>query len=244
MRKLLIAISFYTRIPIIVNDVSDDEFYESMLLMPIVGLMIGTFLFLFAKVAYRYINSSGIQAILILILYVWLSGGLHLDGFCDTLDGILSSRDREKMMIIMKDSRLGAFGAIGLILLFMTVWTCVASGIAPEFLFVAPIVGRYCAIQNCYLLPYAQGGGGLGKRITEITQLKHVLLYLVGLIVIAVLIQLFLQINILLPTVLSVAIGLLSTWYIKRKIGGMTGDVIGFTIEFMQAVFLLSAACL
>jgi len=242
MRKLLIAISFFTRIPFKVNNVSDDEFFESMLLMPIVGLMIGAFLFAFAEFIHALRIPIGVKAILILMFYVWLSGGLHIDGFCDTLDGIFSSRDREKMMVIMKDSRLGAFGAMGLILLFMTIWTCLASGIEPVFLIVAPVVGRYCAIQSCHLLPYAQGGGGLGKRITEITEMKHVLIYLIGLMLLAGFLQISFKMNILLPTTLSVIIGLLSTWYIKRKIGGMTGDVIGFTIELMQAVFLVLVA--
>lgn len=242
MRKLLIAISFFTRIPFKVDDVSDDEFYESMLLMPIVGLMIGSFLFIFAEFIHMFRTPIGIKAILILMFYVWLSGGLHIDGFCDTLDGIFSSRNREKMMQIMKDSRLGAFGAMGLILLFMTIWTCLASGMEPVFLVVAPVVGRYCALQSCHLLPYAQGGGGLGKRITEITEMKHVLIYLIALMTLAGSLQFYFKINILLPTTISIIIGLLSAWYIKTKIGGMTGDVIGFTIELMQAVFLLLAA--
>ena len=116
MRKILIAISFFTRFPIKLKDVSEEEFYDSMIFMPLVGLLVGAILFAVSW-ALSYIHVIQLQALFTMIVYIWITGGLHLDGFADTVDALFSARDHAKMMEIMKDSRLGSFGAIGLILL-------------------------------------------------------------------------------------------------------------------------------
>ena len=116
MRKILIAISFFTRFPIKLKDVSEEEFYDSMIFMPLVGLLVGAILFAVSWVL-SYIHVIQLQALFTMIVYIWITGGLHLDGFADTVDALFSARDHAKMREIMKDSRLGSFGAIGLILL-------------------------------------------------------------------------------------------------------------------------------
>ena len=111
MKKFLIALSFYTRIPIFIkSEVSEEEFYSSMTLLPVVGLIIGGILYI-PWYLLREIPKE-IVSFLMVFLYIWLTGGLHIDGFIDTLDGILSNRDRERVLEIMKDSRVGSFGVI------------------------------------------------------------------------------------------------------------------------------------
>lgn len=237
MRKLLIAISFFTRIPIKLNDVSAEEFYESMILIPLVGVFIGVILYGAAQL-FSLIHFVQLQALLMVIAYIWLTGGLHLDGFADTTDALFSARDREKMMEIMKDSRLGAFGAIGLILIILTNWMAYTM-ILPEYssaLLVMPVFGRTMAIMSTCFSTYAPGGGGLGKRFVEMTQLHHFIIYLVLLLGYATLI-------LGLPGLLTAVIGLLPALLLmknlQQKIGGMTGDTIGMTIELNQTFFMV-----
>jgi len=237
MRKILIAISFFTRIPIKIKDVTSEEFYDSMILIPIVGLFIGLILY-GASVLFSFIHFIELQAILMMITYIWLTGGLHLDGFADTTDALFSARDREKMMEIMKDSRLGAFGAIGLILLILTYWIGFII-ILPKYsivLLIMPVFGRVAAIMSTCFSTYAPGGGGLGKRFVEMTQLHHFVVYLLFLLVFATFV---LGLSGFIAVVLGFIPGLFLMLNLQRKIGGMTGDTIGMTIEMNQVFFLV-----
>ena len=240
MRKFLIAVSFFTRIPITLKDVRDEEFYDAMILMPLVGLLVGAVL-LAAAWIFSYIHVLQLQALFLLIVYIWFTGGLHLDGFADTTDALFSARDHQKMMEIMKDSRLGSFGAIGLILLFLTLWSCYTV-VLPKYILAVlllPMAGRYCAIQACCLSTYAEGGGGLGRRLVEMTKPVHVLIYLVLIGVFAWFVVGPLAFAAFIATAV---LGLLLTFYLNKKIGGMTGDTIGMTIELTQALYLASLA--
>lgn len=236
-REFLIGLSFYTRLPIQLQNVTEDEFYNSMLLMPVIGVVIGAALWAFGWCV-SWIRMPELTSILMLIFYIWLTGGLHYDGVADTIDAVFSARDHEKMMKIMKDSRLGSFGAIGLILLMLTMWTgyrtIIDEGLL-AVLWLMPVVGRYCAIQTCCFSSYAEGGGGLGRRITEITKGWHVAIYLAAIALAAWCIAPILTYAFGITAVLN----LIMMADLKRKIGGITGDTIGLTIEITQAVFIV-----
>lgn len=239
MRKILVAVSFFTRIKLNLKNVSEDEFYNSMTLMPVVGLIIGLWLWL-AAWAVSFIHVPTIGAILLILAYLWITGGLHMDGVADTTDGLMSARDRKRVMEIMKDSRLGSMGAIALILLFLayfvgyeTILSCL-----PVLVVLAPVIGRYCGIQNCCFSSYAEGGGGLGKRIVEMTKFYHVAIYFLLIVVCG---WLFLGYAALIGFAASVLTAIYINYKVQKGIGGMTGDTIGLTIEVTQAAYLLAA---
>jgi adenosylcobinamide-GDP ribazoletransferase len=142
------------------------------------------------------------------------------------------------MMVIMKDSRLGAFGAIGLILLLLTNWmamTLVISQYA-QALLVMPLFGRTAAIMSTCFCSYAQGGGGLGKRLVEMTKPIHFIEYFVMLLIYATLMT---GIAGLLVVMLSYIPSILLMLNLQKRIGGMTGDTIGMTIELNQTFFMV-----
>jgi len=237
MRKLLIAISFFTRIPIKLNDVSNEEFYGSMILIPFVGLFIGILLY-GASLLVSLIHFVQLQAVLMIITYIWITGGLHLDGFADTTDGLFSARDHDKMMEIMKDSRLGSFGAIGLILLLLTNWMCYTI-ILPQYsaaLLIIPVFGRVASTMSTCFSTYAPGGGGLGKSIVEMTKPHHFILYLAGLLVLSLVV---LGVPGLVAATLSFIPAFVLMKTLQHRIGGMTGDTIGMTIELNQTFFMM-----
>lgn len=242
MRKLLIAISFFTRFPINIPDVDENEFYESMIMMPIVGLIVGIILGACAW-GLSYINLPQVSAIVLIIVYIAVTGGLHFDGVADTVDGIFSARDHKRMMEIMKDSRLGSFGAIGLILLFLTLYSAYGGLVSNhwQYFVVIPLVGRTCAIESCCFTHYANGGGGLGRRIIEITKPWHVVIYAALACACAWLLTGWTGMT---AVIVTLIVNLFMMHGLTKKIGGFTGDTIGLTIEVNQAFFAVIACLL
>lgn len=235
MKKFLVALSFFTRIPIkIKSEVTEDEFYASMSLLPVVGLVIGAVLY---GVSYLLgdINKE-VSALLLIFLYIWLTGGLHMDGFIDTIDGVLSNRERERIFEIMKDSRIGAFGAIGILMLILG-YFIMMKFTGGFVLLLMPIVGRSCALMASSLSEYAKKTNDLGKRFVESMGKKEMifaLLFTAGIITIVNYIY-------LLSFGICILISLYFVHLFKAKLSGMTGDTIGMMIELNQLIFLFSS---
>lgn len=232
MRKFFIALSFYTRLPIqIKSEVSEEDFYSSMKCLPVVGLVIGLVLY---ALWYLLKDVEGqVSAFLLVFLYIWLTGGLHIDGFMDTLDGVLSNRSREETLEIMKDSRVGAFGAIGLLLLVLGYFISYqfVDGYA---IIIAPIIGRTGALFSASFSESARKGNSLGKGFMERMGRKE---RVFGLIFSTIIILLF-DFFYLIPFALCMLMSAYFIKYFKNKLGGMTGDTVGMMIELNQIVFL------
>ena len=113
----LMQIQFLTRIPIPVKIKFDEKvFARSMMLSPLAGFIIGIilgFTYYFAHLTEKPLFA----AVMVVAAWIVLTGGLHLDGLADTSDGIFSNRPKEKILEIMKDSRIGTNGTIALILI-------------------------------------------------------------------------------------------------------------------------------
>ncbi|MBQ7496821.1 MAG: adenosylcobinamide-GDP ribazoletransferase, partial [Selenomonas sp.] len=116
MRLFFVALQFLTRIHIVKQDSwTADDFGHSTRFFPLVGLVQGVIYLLFAWLMLPVLGQSAVFASLMLILTIIITGGLHYDGFMDTMDGLLSARSRERMLEIMKDSRVGSYGALAAI---------------------------------------------------------------------------------------------------------------------------------
>ncbi len=121
MKGLILLFRFMTRLPIGFDPEFDsDELGKGMKYFPVVGMVIGLILFAFFMLfRQRIIYSNLLMIVVLVIIEVILTGGLHLDGLADTFDGIFSYRSKQKMLEIMKDSRLGTNGGMVLILYFI-----------------------------------------------------------------------------------------------------------------------------
>ena len=123
MYAFALALQFLTRIPILFNFVaSDRQLGQSVLFYPLIGLLIGSVLWL---LAFGFGDTStGLKAALVLTGWVWLTGGLHLDGLADCADawvGGLGSRERS--LDIMKDPAAGPSAVVLLVLVLLLKWT-------------------------------------------------------------------------------------------------------------------------
>ncbi|KNF07902.1 cobalamin synthase CobS [Gottschalkia purinilytica] len=235
MRSLLLMIVFLTRIPIkYPYEYKEEDFVKGIKLLPIVGMIIGLVMYI-PTMLDKYIDKP-IIILLVWLTYIWITGGLHLDGLTDTFDGIFSNRDRERMLEIMKDSRIGTFGVIGL--LFVLFCNIVVSYYLGYKVFIlVPIIGRSAALISCSISRYARNEDGMGTIFIENCGLKESIFGLIFTLIVSYIVFDVKVLTILLITYLLVV---LTTKYIKTKIGGMTGDTIGFVIEVSQSIFIIA----
>lgn len=236
MKSLLLMITFFTRIPIKYNyEYDEKDLIKGIKLFPIIGLIIGLAIYL--PVLLRNIIHTPVIVLLSWIMYIWITGGLHIDGLADTFDGVFSNRDRERILEIMRDSRMGTFGVLGMLLI--VIWNLVFTYyIDLKLLIIVPIVGRCAAILSAAGSKYAREGQGMGKAFIENCGKKEVIVSTIFVIILSIIIGYPVSTIALLPTFAAV---MLIKKYINNKIGGNTGDTIGFFIEISQSVFILFA---
>ena len=142
IKQLIILIQFMTRIPVFVNVEYDEEkLGKSIKYFPLVGAIIGIFLYGINILAGKITVNRQIAAIIIIIAEIFITGLIHIDGLADTADGLFSYAEKEKILEIMKDSRVGTNGAVALILYFMTK-VILLSEIRPEYIILYPVISR------------------------------------------------------------------------------------------------------
>ena len=239
MRGFIIALTFFTRIPFpLPKDVSSEEFIKSYRFYPAVGLVLGLLLWLMAKILLPYYPPLVLGA-LILGAELMLTGGIHLDGFMDSMDGLLSARSPEKILDIMKDSRVGAHASMALVGLLLLKFTLLANLTVSKLplLIVMPMLARWVFQIGMIGFPYARSQG-LGKGFHEATQWIPFLLS--GIIVCGISFYL-LGFAGPLAFVISSLIITIVAYKISSLLGGLTGDLYGAFIELSEVIILLVA---
>ncbi len=264
MDGFLWALKFLTIIPIDREDRIKPPGAGSVVYwFPAVGFCIGVSLSVTYLPLYLFFPPLVADALIILVS-IAITGALHLDGLADTCDGIWGGWNRERRLEIMKDSRIGGFGAIGLFSLLglkyvsllsvedIPVTNTAFSGVCTEcvwrfvspvllnkcaVLMIMPVVGRWAQVCAAGLSSYARSGAGTGSFITGDTTRKQVVCTS---FFPAFLFWFFYNLSGFVIFAIIIIFTLGWIWYIKRKIGGMTGDTLGATSEIAESVFLLS----
>lgn len=219
-----------------------EDLARSLVWFPWVGLLLGALYAAAGHLALHLWPPAGAAALL-LVLTVILTRGLHLDGLADTLDGLGGGRDPQSRLTVMKDSRLGAFGAMGLILALLlkgVFLTLLLEAGRLSALLLFPVVSRGGMVLLARLSPYARPEGGLGRAMTE---------GVTGPVALGALAPVLLACLLFYGgrgVVLLVAAGLLILTLSRvftRLLGGVTGDVLGAANELLEvlALALLSA---
>lgn len=209
---------------------------------PLVGLLLGALLAA-AGEALFWAFPPGLAATLLLAFWVALTGMLHLDGFMDSCDGLLPPRSPERRLEIMKDSRVGAFGVTGAVLLLLAKYNGLLALPAAgrwQVLVVTPLLARWALVWLMARYPLARKEGmsvfftaGLTGRRVAVSSVATLLvtLLLLGW-----------------QGLLLAALTWLVTWLMARlalaRIGGMTGDVYGAAAETVELTLLIAAAAL
>ncbi len=201
---------------------------------PLVGVVIGAALALIAE--FSPFN-AGVTAFLVLLTWVVLTGGLHLDGFADACDGLLAAVEPARRLEIMKDPRTGSWAVVGLVLLLLGKWTALAA-LPPHLLVLPPVVGRWAMVSAAYAYPYARQTGlggyfrdGLGRgQVIAAAAIASVAVVLTARDALPVLIVV---------SVAGLTVFLAGRWAARRLGGGITGDVYGALCELTEWLCLL-----
>ena len=231
-----IALQFLTIIPMpFKKEPEMREIASSLVFFPIVGLLIGLLLFL-ANWGLGAVFSPVITATLTLVLWVLISGAMHLDGLADSCDGLAGST-AEKRLEIMKDSHAGAFGVVGISLLLLVKFAVMVSlsGWDWEALLLAPVFGSWAMVLSITAFPYARKNG-VGQAFKQgATALKLVIASLITLAAAVLLVGWWGIVMMAVICLVTITIGS----FFKSRLGGLTGDTYGAVKEVNEAVVLI-----
>jgi adenosylcobinamide-GDP ribazoletransferase len=243
-RELRLAVGFLTRFPPgNLPEVAPADLGRCMAFFPLVGLALGGLLVICdAGLAHLLPRTVG-DALLLAVLAL-ASGALHLDGLADLCDGVGGGRDRESALRIMKDSCIGAFGAVGLVLLLLVKYLALVSlpvAIKPAALLLMPVAGRWAPVWLAVTVPYLRGPEGTGAAFANHAGGRELMLASVTLLAVAA--GLFRLEGVALAAGLALAVPGFGLW-IRRRLGGVTGDVLGASVELMELLALLMVLAL
>lgn len=233
----LIAVQFMTTIPIKLPCLpSREQNALSMLFYPVIGLMIGGVLWLVAS----YVQlPMMLLSCAVMVVWVWLTGGLHLDGLADTADAWVGGfGDRQRTLTIMKDPNTGAMGVIAIVLCLALKWAavyCLLELDAVLALLFVPMLGRMSALALFATTPYVRQHG-LGSALQDVPKY---LLWLVMLGFGAAVFALSWQMAVVMIGVWAVMLAWLR-WRFVGRIGGITGDTVGASIEVVEVAMLVA----
>ena len=250
MNDLLKAMSLLTIAPVRPRWDDGAPLGRAMAAYPLVGLGIGGALAAWAWwLGWLMAGNealAGTRAALIVIAWVALSGGLHLDGWGDACDGLLSAVDRERRLEILRDPRMGSFGVIGIVLLLLLKAATVSAVHGGALLALIPMLGRWGIVLAAYRWPSARPGG-MGDRFRQGLGRQQVALASLTVVVVAIL-AVWLRMIAPLALGMAILVALVSTEILARfaagRLGGLTGDIYGAIVEGVEASVLLALAWL
>lgn len=240
MKSFLKAVSLLSIIPTPVSH-GDGKWDGAAGFFPLVGLLFGLVLVGLNSLLIGVLPRLVVDIILVFVLTV-LSGGLHLDGLADTVDGLMGGRSKEETLAIMRDSHLGTFAAAAIFFVLALKFVLLYSIPPPAkdaVLVIFPCLGRWSMVYGATCYGYVREAG-TGKSFVEQTKLGHLLFASLTVTIVAGLVLSFEAIYFLLGLFLITA---LSSLLFSRRIGGVTGDILGATAEISE-IFILFLAVL
>lgn len=249
-RGFVINLQFFTSLPIKIQLPMDEEHLESSIKSyPLLGLLQGAIYSLLLFVLMEWTPFSPLAvAFLVWFFMILLTGGIHLDGWMDASDAFFSYQDKEKRLEIMKDSRSGAFAVLSVIVLlgfrFLFIYEVTASMRPEYFLLILAIPFLSKSVMGFVLLKVRtakkDGLASLFQRAAKPGSLRVYPVYTIILLIIFYLVD----IHSILPFVILVAVAIGSYVFVRRKailwFGGITGDVLGATIEGTEIILWLT----
>lgn len=239
MKRLILAVTFLTRLPLpIPKNITDKDMGTSTPFFPLVGLIIGLMLVGIDRLFSIVFPLAVVNAVIFISLII-ITGGLHLDGLMDTCDGIFSGKDRERVLEIMRDSRVGSFGVLGAIViatLKLSLLNILPIANRYSALIIFPMLGRWAMVWGITLFPYARKTPGLGVPFTDYARKNYIIWS--ALPIIAVLAPLLLWWSVPVIIFAGFAAWVLGKWF-SQKIGGLTGDTYGAICEITEVLILI-----
>lgn len=238
--QLIILTKFMTRIPIPIKvDYDPKKLGKSIKFFPLVGLAIGLILYYSNIILVKFSKNNLINALIVIVIELMAVGIIHIDGLCDTFDGLFSYREKEKMLEIMKDSRIGTNGAIILVLYFIAKILFISEvfSINLKYLIIYPVLARLATPVNAAFSDYARKNGISNFIISQNSAFEGIFSIILA-AALSFLIFSFKGFELFLGAFLFI---IFFMQFVKKKIDGVTGDTMGAALE-LTAIFVLFLA--
>jgi adenosylcobinamide-GDP ribazoletransferase len=239
--EFLSAMQFLTRIPLPSLVYEEDSLARAVKFFPAVGALIGYAAALLHRALAPHL-SRPLTAIAVLTFLVLLTGALHEDGLADSADGFGGGHTRDKVLLIMRDSRIGTYGAVALVLSLvgrMFLLAAIPLDHVLLYLIAAHVLSRWTALPLSYFLPAARQQDGQGARVARLTSSASLI---VGTIFSFCLVGYMLRFQAIAPVTAAIVFTALSAWFYQHRIGGITGDCFGATNQLTELVIYLCGA--
>ena len=235
IKTLLSAISFLTITPTPKN--YTHKLKHSTIFFPFVGLFIGGVLILVNYLC-SFLFSKNVVDMMVVVSLVIITGGLHLDGLADTCDGFYAGKDKNNTLKIMDDVHIGAMGVIGIVCILglkLFAIQSISQKTLYSSLLLFPTLSRWAVVFACRISKPAKNDG-LGKVFTDTVSKKD--------FVIATIITFFISVILfrtkgIIVLVAALLITLVSVRFVRKKIDGITGDILGALNEITETSILL-----
>lgn len=236
MNSILLLLQFFTRIPIKKElNYSDEAFKKSIWFMPILSVITAVPIFLVSYLGVKLGNYS-IFALLTLVTWIIVTGAFHLDGFSDTCDGLFSGRQKDRILEIMKDSRIGSYGTIGIILVLMFKGLILKEIITlgrPDFILLILLMGKISLLLTAYFGKPAKEKSS-GNVFINGNNSNALIFNIIFMLIFGYFLGELLKTSVaLLGTVIFTLAFNLGTY---RIIGGIVGDNLGFSNEVGELI--------
>jgi adenosylcobinamide-GDP ribazoletransferase len=242
--NFLVAVQLLTSFPVAVRSkLGPDRLGKATAWFPVVGLLMGLVLAGLNWVLAWVLPPLLIDALLVAAM-VLMTGAMHLDGLADTCDGTAGYRDREERLRIMHDSRTGAFGVVGIVVVLLVKFAAIGA-IQPRYinaaLILMPVLSRWAMVYAIYAFRYARPEG-MGAAYKQATRLPEFL----GATIVALAVAAALVPSLSLVGFFAFAGVWLATTamalYLRGKLGGLTGDTYGAINEVMEVTTMVLIA--
>ena len=245
INQIVLLIQFMTRIYVPLKvEYSEEKLAKGIKYFPLIGYFIGLIIFVIANILNKYVDNKYIISLLIILLELKLVGLIHVDGLADSFDGLFSYRDKDKILEIMKDSRVGTNGVVVLIFYYLVKLILIAEIISRgdvRCLIVYPIIARMSTSVNAGFGVYARNNG-MSTGIIGMNKVKDGIFSIILTIFLVIIIY---SNNIFKGLEMLIA-GILFIFYFRhivyKKIGGITGDTMGASLEITGLIVLLIGA--
>lgn len=235
-----LALSFLTIVPVRIDSANESDVAASMAWFPLIGLLIGTALAIEDR-ALAWLFSFTIRSALLVLSMAVLTGAVHLDGLADAADALGAGHDRARALVILRDSRVGAFGALALFFALALEVISLASVTGMRrlaLLLLAPMLARWAMVAVSYKIDYLRSAGA-GSSMLGRNGGRN--LAVASVIAILAMIPFFSRKVIAAYGAVLIATIILR-WFYRRWLGGITGDLIGACGEIVEVLAMMILA--
>lgn len=240
-RYFLTAVMFFTRIPVHIDHYQETDLNHASCYFPLVGIIVG----LVGALTFWLSNTVlplEISVLLSMVATILLTGAFHEDGLADAADGLGGGHEREQVLTIMVDSRIGSYGAIALVMALVIKYqslSYISAAILPMVIVAGHGLSRYMAILVMFTQGYVKSTGKSKPIATQLSVSSLIFASVFGLLVPLILLLPFFGYKYL-AVLLSVF--LVWLWFslkLKKRIGGYTGDCLGAMQQITEITFYL-----